>query len=43
MIMDAENTYATSAVVIGNIWASDYATPTPVEMTTAISNMDCQH
>lgn len=41
LIMDATNTFATSALVIssGKIYASNYTSPTPTKMTTAISDM----
>jgi Ice-binding-like/Bacterial Ig-like domain len=32
--------YATSAQVTGNIYAADMAAPTPIELTTAVNNMD---
>jgi hypothetical protein len=32
--------YATSAQVTGNIYAADMASPTPINLTTAINNMD---
>ena len=31
--------YATSAQVTGNIYAADMATPTPIDLTTAVNNM----
>jgi len=40
MIADSSNTFATSPYVTGNIYAADYATPTPAMMTTAISDME---
>lgn len=36
----ASNVYSTSAQVVGKIYASDYAVPTPANLTTAISNME---
>jgi hypothetical protein len=39
LIMDASGTYSTSSLVTGKIYASDYTTPTPSKMTTAISDM----
>jgi hypothetical protein len=36
---DASNEFATSVLVTGKIYASDYATPTPAKMTKAISDM----
>ena len=32
--------YATSAQVTGNIYAADMASPTPINLTTAVNNMD---
>jgi hypothetical protein len=32
--------YATSAQVTGNIYAADMAAPTPINLTTAVNNMD---
>jgi hypothetical protein len=32
-------TYSTSSIVSGSIYASDYATPTPANLDTAVSNM----
>lgn len=37
--MDATNTFSTSTQVTGKIYAADYAPPTPVNMTTAVSDM----
>src|SRR6185437_6703447 len=39
LIADATNTFSRSHIVIGKIFASNYATPTPARMTTAISDM----
>jgi hypothetical protein len=39
LIMDASGTYSTSSLVTGKIYASDYTSPTPTMMTTAISDM----
>jgi len=36
---DASDTFSTSALVDGKVYAADYATPTPANMTTAISDM----
>jgi hypothetical protein len=38
-IMDSTNVFATSSLVTGKLYASDYAVPTPANMTTAISDM----
>lgn len=37
---DATNTFATSPQVTGRLYASDYALPTPSNLTTAISDME---
>jgi hypothetical protein len=37
---DASNVFATSPQVIGKIYASDYAPPTPSNMTTAVGDME---
>jgi hypothetical protein len=39
LIADSTNTFSTSSLVAGNIYAADYAPPTPTKMTTAISDM----
>ena len=39
LIMDKSNTFSTSSLVIGKVYAANYATPTPTTMTTAISDM----
>lgn len=39
LIMDALNTFSTSALVTGKIYAADYTSPTPTTMTTAVSDM----
>jgi hypothetical protein len=36
----ATNVYSTSAQVTGKIYAADYATPTPSNLTTAVSDME---
>ena len=38
--MDGSNQFATSALVTGNVYAADYAVPTPANLTTAISDME---
>ncbi len=38
--MDASGEFSTSAQVTGEIYAADYAVPTPTKMTTAISDME---
>ena len=39
LIMDSSNEFATSSLVTGNVYASDYTPPTPTVMTTAIGDM----
>ncbi|MDP3793789.1 MAG: ice-binding family protein, partial [Candidatus Uhrbacteria bacterium] len=39
LTMDSSNVFSTSALVIGKVYAADYAVPTPANMTTAISDM----
>jgi cell division septation protein DedD len=39
LIADTSNTFSTSSLVIGKVYAANYATPTPTMMTTAISDM----
>ncbi|NVN96693.1 DUF3494 domain-containing protein [Candidatus Nomurabacteria bacterium] len=41
--MDVSNTYSTSSYVVGKLYASDYAVPTPANMSTAISNMEAAY
>lgn len=40
LIMDSSGEFARSPLVTGGIYASNYAAPTPSNMTTAISNME---
>jgi len=40
LIMDISNTFSTSSLVTGKIYAADYTTPTPTKMTTAIGDME---
>ena len=40
LTMDASGEYATSSIVDGRVYASDYTAPTPADMTTAISDME---
>ncbi len=37
---DATNVFATSSLVTGKVYASNYATPTPTNLTTAIGDME---
>lgn len=39
LIADASNTFATSSLVTGKIYAANYTPPTPANMTTAIGDM----
>jgi len=38
--LPAGGTFSTSIRVTGNVYASDYATPTPANLSTAVSNME---
>ncbi|HUC31681.1 MAG TPA: ice-binding family protein, partial [Candidatus Paceibacterota bacterium] len=40
---DPSNTFSTSALVTGKVYASNYAPPTPAYMTGAISDMDAAY
>ena len=40
LTLDASGEFSTSALVTGNVYASDYAVPTPANLTTAISDME---
>jgi len=37
--LDSSNTFATSGILTGKIYAANMAVPTPAKMTTAISDM----
>jgi hypothetical protein len=39
LIADSTNTFSTSSVVTGKVYAADYAPPTPDIMTTAVNDM----
>ena len=39
LVADPTNTFSTSAQVTGKIYAANYASPTPANLTTAIGNM----
>ena len=39
LIMDASNQFSLTPIVIGKVYAANYAPPTPSKMTTAISDM----
>ena len=40
LVADASGVFSTSTQVIGNVYAADYAVPTPANLTTAVSNME---
>jgi len=40
LVADSSNNFSTSSLVDGNIYAADYAPPTPAKMTAAISDME---
>ncbi len=40
LIMDTNGQSSTSPLVVGKVYAADYAAPTPAKMTTAISDME---
>jgi hypothetical protein len=40
LIMDVSNTFSTSSLVTGKIYAADYTDPTPANMTTAVGDME---
>ena len=40
LIADATNVFAASTQLVGNAYASNYAVPTPSNLTTAVSNME---
>ncbi len=39
LVMDASGQFSTSNLVIGNVYAADYAVPTPATLTTAVGDM----
>jgi len=39
LIIDSTNTFSTSPMVTGKVYAADYANPTPTYLTTAIGDM----
>lgn len=39
LTMDSTGFFSTSSQVVGNIYSSDYTSPTPTQLTTAISDM----
>lgn len=40
LILDSTGQFSTSAQVTGNVYAPDYASPTPANLTTAVGNME---
>jgi len=40
LIADSTNTFSTSSLVTGKVYASNYAVPTPANLTTAVSDME---
>ncbi|MBL8803172.1 MAG: DUF3494 domain-containing protein [Planctomycetes bacterium] len=38
--LDASNAFSTSTQVTGNVYAADYAAPTPARLTTAVADME---
>ena len=43
LIADRTNTFSTSTQVTGKIYAASYASPTPANLTTAVSNMEAAY
>jgi hypothetical protein len=43
LVADKTNTFSTSTQVIGKIYAANYASPTPSNLTTAVSNMEAAY
>jgi hypothetical protein len=43
LIMDSTNTFSTSSLVAGKVYAPNYALPTPTKMSTAISDMEAAY
>jgi hypothetical protein len=43
LTMDATNQFSRTPIVTGQVYASDYATPTPSKMTDAISSMEAAY
>ncbi|MFZ2444900.1 MAG: Ig-like domain-containing protein [Syntrophobacteraceae bacterium] len=40
LTLDASTQFATSPLVVGKVYAADYSPPTPVNLTTAVGNME---
>lgn len=43
LIMDSTGTFSTASQVIGKAYAADYTSPTPANLTTAVSNMEAAY
>lgn len=43
LILDSTGQFSTSAQVTGNVYAPDYASPTPAHLTTAVLNMEAAY
>jgi hypothetical protein len=43
LTMNAANTSSTSDLVVGQVYASDYAAPTPANMTASVSDMEAAY
>jgi len=43
LVADRTNTFSTSPQVTGKIYAANYASPTPANLTTAVSNMEAAY
>jgi len=43
LIMDASGTFSSSTLVTGKVFAADYTSPTPSNLTTAVSNMEAAY
>jgi hypothetical protein len=43
LAMDPSDTFSTSSLVTGKVYAADYAEPTPTNMTAAISDMEAAY
>jgi len=43
LVADASNTFSTSSLVVGSVFASNYSPPTPVYLTTAVGDMEAAY
>ncbi|MEI6296689.1 MAG: ice-binding family protein, partial [bacterium] len=43
LTLDSSNTFASSSLATGRVYAADYAAPTPSAMTTAVSSMEAAY